>query len=171
MVWLLGGGKHKGCRVLDSGELQGIWAPQIVRQPAAKVGDRTGFYGLGWNLDYNSLGRLLVQHSGASVPGAATNVALLPSEQLGIVTLTNGYPVGLPEAINNSFLDQVEYGKQRQDWLARLRPALTTTGDPAGPHSRRLAAPPPRQIRFTRAPSQATIGEHWSSACTEVGCH
>ena len=168
MTMLLGGGKHKGATVLDSGELQGIWAPQIVRQPAAKVGDRTGFYGLGWNLDYDSLGRLLVQHSGAFGHGAATNVALLPSEQLGIVTLTNGYPVGLPEAINNSFLDQVEYGKQRQDWLELFGQAFSTMEHPAGiDYSRPPAHPTPPQANSVYTGTFAS--DYWGTLV--VGVH
>ncbi|MEO7234507.1 MAG: DUF3471 domain-containing protein, partial [Lapillicoccus sp.] len=50
--------------------------------------------------------------------GAATQVILLPSAGLGIVTLTNGMPVGLPEAIGASFLDLVEASTVQRDWLA-----------------------------------------------------
>ncbi|HYX51363.1 MAG TPA: DUF3471 domain-containing protein, partial [Ktedonobacteraceae bacterium] len=49
--------------------------------------------------------------------GAATNARLLPSEQLGIVALTNGHPIGVPEAINRAFFDLVLYGKVQQDWI------------------------------------------------------
>jgi CubicO group peptidase (beta-lactamase class C family) len=104
--------------LLSAASRQTIWQPQIVRQPAEALGGRTGFYGLGWNIDYDSSGRLMVQHSGAFSHGAATNVLLLPGEGLGIVTLTNAYPIGLAEAINRRFLDAVEQGRQTQDWLA-----------------------------------------------------
>jgi CubicO group peptidase (beta-lactamase class C family) len=104
--------------VLSAASRQTIWQPQVVRQPAEALGGRTGFYGLGWNIDYDSAGRLVVQHSGAFSHGAATNVLLLPGEGLGVVTLTNAYPIGLAEAINRRFLDAVEKGRQTQDWLA-----------------------------------------------------
>ena len=55
---------------------------------------RTGFYGLGWNVTYDDHGRVRLDHSGAFDLGTGTNVTLLPGEDLGIVTLTNGQPTG-----------------------------------------------------------------------------
>lgn len=66
--------------LLSAASRQTIWQPQVVRQPAESLGGRTGFYGLGWNVDYDSAGRPTVQHSGAFSHGAATNVLLLPGE-------------------------------------------------------------------------------------------
>jgi hypothetical protein len=43
---------------------------------------------------------------------------MIPSKQIGIVVLTNGSPVGLPEAIALTFLDNFEYGAPRADYLA-----------------------------------------------------
>ena len=120
MTMLLGG----GAPVLDEASLLTVWQPHSVRSPAQHLGDRTGFYGLGWNIDTGAGGRVTVQHSGAFSRGAGTNVLLVPGEQLGIVTLTNGAPVGLPEAINNGFLDQVENGKQTRDWVALFKEAF-----------------------------------------------
>jgi hypothetical protein len=62
---------------------------------------------------------------------------LLPSEQLGIVALTNAHPIGAPEALTRSFLDLVLTGMVAQDWLALYgqrflaldRPAYGTTVD------------------------------------------
>ena len=36
---------------------------------------------------------------------------MIPDLDLGLVVLTNGWPVGAPEAIGESFADMVEYGK------------------------------------------------------------
>lgn len=77
-----------------------------------------GFYGLGWNVGYDEQGRLRLSHSGAFALGAATTVYLVPSEELGIVILTNSSPIGVPEGLANTFLDLLLHGKQTQDWLS-----------------------------------------------------
>jgi len=41
----------------------------------------------------------------------------VPGEQLGIVVLTNAYPIGVAEALGTTFLDLALYGKPTQDWL------------------------------------------------------
>ncbi len=56
-------------------------------------------------------------HSGAFSQGVATQFALLPSEELGIVVLTNGMPIGVPEAATADFLDLVVAGSIQEDWL------------------------------------------------------
>ena len=47
---------------------------------------------------------------------------MLASENLGIVILTNGQPVGVPEAISNTFLDTAQTGGPTVDWLAFFGP-------------------------------------------------
>lgn len=76
------------------------------------------FYGLGWNVSYDDHGRLQLNHSGAFDLGAATSVTLLPGEQLGIVVLTNAYPIGFAEALGTTFVDLILYGRSTQDWFA-----------------------------------------------------
>jgi len=46
---------------------------------------------------------------------------MIPSEQLGGIVLTNSYPVGVAEAMTESFLDDALNGKQRMDWLAMFK--------------------------------------------------
>ncbi len=75
------------------------------------------FYGLVWNVSYDQERRLRLNHSGAFAVGAATHVNLVPGEQLGIVVLTNAYPIGVAEALGTTFLDLALYGKPTQDWL------------------------------------------------------
>jgi hypothetical protein len=78
-------------------------------------------YGLGWNVDFNrSGGKKQLSHSGAFLLGAATAVFMIPSEQIGIVVLTNAAPVGLAESIALNFVDDFEYGAARQDYLFAL---------------------------------------------------
>ena len=114
----LGGGKGDGKQIIAAGALAETYRPQMVSNPARDpVTDRAGFYGLGWNVGYDELGRVKLSHSGGFDLGAATTVYLLPSEQLGIVILTNTAPIGLPEALAQSFLDLATYGELKRDWV------------------------------------------------------
>ncbi|WP_415950566.1 serine hydrolase [Streptomyces sp. KLOTTS4A1] len=125
--WLrlqLGNGTFEGRQLVDGAALAETHLPHIVSQPPHAPAGRTGFYGLGWNVSYDDGGRLKLGHSGAFALGAATAVSLLPSEGLGIVVLTNGSPVGVPEAIVEEFLDTARAGGPTVDWLAFLGPLL-----------------------------------------------
>jgi hypothetical protein len=73
---------------------------------------------LGWDVDYRASGETQLSHSGAFMLGAATAVYMIPAKQIGILVLTNGAPVGLPEAISLSFLDFFEFGAATKDYLA-----------------------------------------------------
>nr|WP_141203006.1 serine hydrolase [Streptomyces griseorubiginosus] len=125
--WLrlqLGNGKFEGRKVVDAEALEETHLPHIVSEPPHSPAGRAGFYGLGWNVSYDDQGRLKLGHSGAFALGAATNVALLPSEKLGIVVLTNGEPIGVPEAISTTFLDTAQTGGPTVDWLTFLGPVF-----------------------------------------------
>jgi CubicO group peptidase (beta-lactamase class C family) len=142
----LGGGTVDGKQVIDASALQQTHVPHqdlhVPGQPYA----RTQFYGLGWNVTYDDQARLKLDHSGAFDLGAATNVALLPVEQLGIVTLTNGAPIGVPEAINSAFFDAAQNGKPTVDWLGYFQKALAASeGQPPNPYDTPPAQPKPPQ--------------------------
>jgi CubicO group peptidase (beta-lactamase class C family) len=128
--WLrlqLGNGKFEGRQVIDADALDETHLPHMLSEPPHAPAGRSGFYGLGWNVSYDDQGRLKLGHSGGFALGAATNVALLPSEKLGIVVLTNGQPVGLPESITATFLDTAQTGGPTVDWLAFLGPIIKQT--------------------------------------------
>lgn len=123
--WLrlqLGNGKFEGRQLIDAAALEQTHLPYMVSEPPHSPAGRAGFYGLGWNVSYDDQGRLKLGHSGGFALGAATNVALLPSEKLGIVVLTNGEPIGVPEAIASTFLDTAQTGGPTVDWLTFLGP-------------------------------------------------
>jgi hypothetical protein len=44
----------------------------------------------------------------------------MPGEDLAIVTLTNGRPIGVAEAVGAAFLDVAQNGKQTVDWVGFL---------------------------------------------------
>jgi CubicO group peptidase (beta-lactamase class C family) len=105
------------------------------------------FYGLGWNVSYDQQGRLRLNHSGGFDLGTATFVNLVPAEQLGIVVLTNGYPMGIPEALGTIFSDIALYGKPTQDWFPLYKQLYSnpaTTGTVLGfDYSKPPASPAP----------------------------
>jgi hypothetical protein len=153
--WLrlqLGGGKFSGRQVIDAKALAETHRPQIISTPPENPAtDRAGFYGLGWNVNYDARGRARLGHSGGFDLGAATAVSLLPSEGLGIVVLTNAAPVGVPEALSASFIDLALNGKVGKDWgefyeraFAELsKPTYGTAADYSRPPARRSPPLPP----------------------------
>ncbi len=90
--------------------------PTIVRSTDPKTG-MTGFYGMGWNVDFRDRG-VEWSHAGAFSAGARTLVHMLPAEKLGIVILSNAFPTGVPEGLAATFLDEVYAGKPSRDWIA-----------------------------------------------------
>ncbi|MFF2073515.1 serine hydrolase [Kitasatospora sp. NPDC058162] len=116
----LADGKFEGRTVIDPDALNETRTPHYVNSPARAPAGTAGFYGLGWNVGTDSRGRLRLNHSGGFELGAATTVTLLPSEQLGIVVLTNGQPIGLPEAVAEEFFDLAQEGRETVDWLSFL---------------------------------------------------
>jgi CubicO group peptidase (beta-lactamase class C family) len=127
----LANGKFDGKQIVSEKPLVETHHPQMLTgfNPFTEM---PTFYGLGWNVSYDQQGRLRLNHSGGFGLGAATNVNLVPAEQLGIVVLTNGYPMGIPEALGTIFLDIALYGKPTQDWFPLYKqlyadPATTGT--------------------------------------------
>ena len=128
---LLADGRSGGKPVVAAEALGETFRPQVVSRPAGKPTDPTGFYGLGWNVGRDEAGRLTLTHSGAFDLGAATCVALVPEEKLGIVVLTNGAPIGFPEAVAFHFLDLARAGKPSRDWFAFVTPSFEEVAKPA----------------------------------------
>lgn len=120
-LMVLNKGTLEGTKAIDPGVLAEILSPQIISGHNPDSG-RANFYGIGWSVIYDEKGRINVQHSGAFSMGAGTNVSLFPEEEVGIVTLTNGAPVGLAEAMADTFYDMLHNGmpngKLSQDWVA-----------------------------------------------------
>jgi hypothetical protein len=148
---LLAGGSFEGKPVVAVKALTETFRPQVIsRPPQDAVMDRASFYGLGWVIIYDDEGRVHLGHSGAFSLGAATAVTLVPSEGLAIAVLTNGAPIGVPEAINATFLDLVLHGKVTRDWealfaqamAALLKPTYGTMTDYARPPADKLPALP-----------------------------
>jgi len=113
----LGNGTVDGTEIINGTALQVTHVPHNELFQPTTPGERTQFYGLGWNVTYDGHGRERLDHSGAFLTGAATTITVLPTEQFGIVTLTNGAPHGIPESINDGILDVLTNGQQTVAWL------------------------------------------------------
>ncbi len=109
-------GKFEGRQVVASTALAETHTPQIVTGFAPERGHVVS-YGLGWIVSVERGGRTFYKHSGAFALGMRSEVALLPSEDLGIAVLSNAAPTGVPEGLTESFFDLVLDGKLQRDWV------------------------------------------------------
>lgn len=154
---LVNGGRLGDKQVIAGPALAETFQPQIVSHRVEKAGERAGFYGLGWNVNYDA-DQVRLSHSGAFALGAATAVTLLPADGLGVVVLTNAAPIGVPEAVCAGFLDLVRKGKVERDWLAVYRPFFVAMAKPAyGTAADYLKAPAKRTPALAAA---AYIGRY-----------
>jgi CubicO group peptidase (beta-lactamase class C family) len=142
----LANGKFDGKQIVSEKPLAETHHPQMLTgfNPFTSM---PTFYGLGWNVSYDQQGRLRLNHSGGFDLGAATFVNLVPAEQLGIVVVTNGRPMGIPEALGTIFSDIALYGKPTQDWFPLYKQLYSdpaTTGTVLGfDYSKAPASPAP----------------------------
>jgi CubicO group peptidase (beta-lactamase class C family) len=132
MTLQMDGGTYGGKRIVASASLSTMQQPQVVSTAPSPTSARAGFYGYGMNVGYDEAGRVRWSHSGAFASGAATSYEMLPSEKLGIVILTNGQPMGVPEAIAKTFFDRVEFGRSTRDWYAAYAPFFVKMLAPSG---------------------------------------
>lgn len=117
--WLqlqLADGRWEGQSIVDADALKETRRPEIQNGVNHETG-KPVYYGLGWNVDRDAAGRLILSHSGAFFLGTGTTVRFSPSQQIGIIVLTNALPTGLAEATANQFFDLYNFGAPRQDWL------------------------------------------------------
>jgi CubicO group peptidase (beta-lactamase class C family) len=127
--WLrlhLNDGKLDGVQFIAAAPLRETRKPQIESESASQspIG-KASYYGLGWGANSDAAGRSRNSHSGAFSLGASTIVQIMPDQGLGIVVLTNAWPVGVPEAVAATFMDLALDGAVSQDWLALYGQGIT----------------------------------------------
>lgn len=134
-----------GAQVVPADALRDALTPQVVSEPPQAAADRPGSYGYGVEISTTSSGRVQWSHSGGFTSGAATAMLMIPSLDLGIVTLTNGAPVGVPETINARFADYAQYGDQSLKWRDLISEAFGPRTAPVGDlvDARRPTSPAP----------------------------
>ncbi|MGB3329427.1 MAG: serine hydrolase [Thermomicrobiales bacterium] len=136
----LGEGVLDGKEIVARAALMETRRPQILESSPANPADGPAtFYGLGWFLTHDDLGRLRVYHIGDFSDGFRTSVNLLPGSRLGIVALTNAWPNPLPDAVPRTFFEMVERGEPSQDWITYF-----ASQTDAGLEAVRRAAPFPQ---------------------------
>ncbi|WP_208111539.1 serine hydrolase [Enterovirga rhinocerotis] len=118
MAMVLAGGRSAGKAVVTETALRSMLGPQTVSHAPANPSDRAGFYGFGIGVNVSPSGRVVLSHSGAFLLGAATNLVLVPSLDLGIVVLSNAAPTGAVEALGAEFADLVQFGTVTRDWFS-----------------------------------------------------
>ncbi|MEG6507436.1 serine hydrolase [Methyloligella sp. 2.7D] len=139
----LGQGTLDGTEIVSADALAAPHVPQVIPGPPSSPAARAGFYGFGWNISYDDEGRARIGHSGAFELGTATNITFLPGEDLGIVVLTNGMPIGVAEAISAAFLDVAQNGHQTVDWVGFLGGIFD--------HMRQAEAP---EVDYSKTPAE-----------------
>jgi CubicO group peptidase (beta-lactamase class C family) len=126
----LGQGSFEGQQLIPASALAPMHLPQAVSNvPQDPATQRAGFYGLGINVSYTDFGAVQWSHSGAFASGAATAFFLLPGSGFGVLALTNGFPVGAPEALCLSVLDLATTGDVSRDWLAAAAQRMAAAMD------------------------------------------
>ena len=112
-------------------------------------------YGFGWNTKIDPDMGLTLSHSGGFGLGAATCVSLLPNENIGIIALTNGQPIGLPEAICHQFLYDVTNNPAKTPFADTLKGAAKFMQDNIYPvPSPDFSLPPAKPVIPIKNPSQ-----------------
>ena len=157
MVMVLNNGTGANGKKIASPEaLTPAVTPESISSPAQVPASRAGFYGYGFNVTTESSGRVEVSHSGAFSAGTGTNFVLLPSVGVGIISLTNGSPIGVPEALNQEFADLVQYGKPKFDWYQLYAQALSGLAQPFG----KYAGKKPPASPVPAAPAAIYVGSY-----------
>lgn len=156
LVFLLTGNAPDGKKLASSASLLAAMSPQSFSSRPSSLSDRPGFYGYGFNVGVDAGGRTTFSHSGGFVLGAGTAYKLLPSAHLGIVVLTNGAPVGVPESINANFMDIVQYGKPLRDWYAAYHAITAALLEPEGDLAGKTPPANPQPAR----PLQTYVGHY-----------
>ncbi|HZP80114.1 MAG TPA: serine hydrolase [Chthonomonadaceae bacterium] len=113
-------GVFEGKRLLSVEKLKETHTPQMImvrdeRARALEPETHITSYGLGWTVqDYHGL--LMVSHGGG-IDGFRSQIALVPQAKLGVIILANRDGNAMPEALRNSFFDQL-LNLPKRDWNA-----------------------------------------------------
>ncbi|MGB8464417.1 MAG: serine hydrolase [Terrimicrobiaceae bacterium] len=136
----------------ESAELYANIRQTHVAYPDAKD---PAHYGFGWNTKIDPDMGFTLSHSGGFGLGAATCVSLLPNENVGIIALTNGQPIGLPEAICHQFLHDVTNDPAKTPFADTLKGAAKFMQENIYPvPSPDFSLPPTKPVIPIKNPSQ-----------------
>lgn len=128
---ILGQGRYGGRQIVAREGLRPALSPQMQIAPAHD-GKAASYYGFGFNVGTSDGGQPMLSHSGAFLLGAGTSIMMLPGLGVGIVVLTNAWPVGVAEAISLTFLDMVQFGAPQKNWMEVVTPVFAQMRAPEG---------------------------------------
>jgi CubicO group peptidase (beta-lactamase class C family) len=132
LTMVMANGTYNGQQITSSEALLPAITPQVISIAATSPKARAATYGHGFNASVTSSGRTVYSHSGGFSSGAATNFVVMPSEDIGIIALTNGAPYGIPETLTAQFMDLVQYSQIREDWPTLYNHVLAPMNNPEG---------------------------------------
>jgi CubicO group peptidase (beta-lactamase class C family) len=122
----LNDGEFEDTRILSSSVVQEMQKPNTIVQRqgvAARLFPAANFqtYGMGWFLQ-DHRAKKLVQHGG-NIDGMSAMVALMPSEKVGVVILTNMNGTSLRDALMLRIMDAY-VGVSDKDWSTDIYDAI-----------------------------------------------
>ncbi len=164
LIMLLGNGTYNGQRIASPEALLPANTAEVISVPATTPKGRPGTYGYGFNVSVSSSGRTEYSHSGAFSLGAATNFVVMPSEDLGIIALTNAAPIGVPETLTAEFMDLLQYGQIREDWATLYNKAIAPMNNPLGSLVGQQPPATPAPSRPLRDYVGVYASEYWGPA-------
>lgn len=132
MTLVLADGQLGGRPFIAPATLAQTFSSQVITSHNSTLDERATHYGFGVNVGSGANGRVVLSHSGAFGMGTATAALMVPDLDLGITVLTNGAPIGLPEAVTQTFVEDVMYGAPTRDWVAAFRGRFESFNDPSG---------------------------------------
>ncbi|SON60909.1 D-alanyl-D-alanine-carboxypeptidase/endopeptidaseAmpH [Mycobacterium simulans] len=164
LTMVMANGVYNGQRIVSPEALLPTITPQVISADAGSPNARAGFYGHGFNVSVTSSGRTQYSHSGGFAMGAATNFAVLPSEDIGIIALTNAAPYGVPETLTAEFMDLVQYGQVRENWASLYRQQIAPLNNPEGSLVGKQPPPSPTPARPPRDYVGVYANDYWGPA-------
>lgn len=121
-VWI-SGGKYNGNNVLPTNYIAEAASAQMVISGGLPSGYKDIYmanYGLGWMLS-SYRGLYEVEHGG-NINGFSASVAFYPTEEVGIVVLTNQNGSSVPDIVRNSIVDRL-FKFEPRDWNGEAKKA------------------------------------------------
>ncbi len=117
VAMVLQGGVYNGRAIVAKDALLPAVTAEVITGHAPSMTARPSLYGYGFGIGIQPSGMIALSHSGGFELGFATNVLMIPSAGVGIVTLSNAWPIGAVEALDAEFADLVQFGTVTRDWL------------------------------------------------------
>ncbi|NII82121.1 serine hydrolase [Pedobacter sp. SG908] len=117
-VWI-SGGSYKGKEILPTSYVREAASSQMVMGSALPEKDKDIYlstYGFGWMIS-SYRGHYMVEHGG-NINGFSASVSFFPTDNLGIVVLTNQNTSSVPEIVYSSIADRM-LGLKNIDWNGR----------------------------------------------------